>query len=223
MSKKPKNNYIYKPYSEAKSLMREADVLLFRGRGVGSFLIKKMARGRHSHSAMVSWKYGKNENDVFVPLFLECIEFREWKGGRTVSLATQIQEHSGTIDVFRPSRKIQLFDNEHLDGYWVDLNPLEVTNCMRKMTGLPYGWSRIFKLAKVHFLGLRLANTTNVDDEWVANTYPVCSTAVSRSLRKGYADPVHWLADSDTEPPDLARSSMLNYIFTLVSDDVKNK
>lgn len=221
MPLKPKNNYIYKRYDEAQSLIREADILLFRGRSISSFFIKKASRGRHSHAAIASWKYGRDDNKLFVPLFLECIEFREWQGGRTVSLETQVQRHSGIIDVFRPSRKIQLFDSEHLDGYWVDLNPLEVTNCMRKMTGLPYGWSRIFKLAGVHFFGFRLANTINVDDEWVANTYPVCSTAVSRSVRKGYSDPVHWLADSHTEPPDLARSSMLNYIFTLVSNDAK--
>ena len=202
MFRKPQNNFKYQPYSKAKLLIREADILLFRGRGISSFFIKKASRGRHSHAAVASWKYGRKEHGIFEPLLL----------------ATQVQKYSGTIDVFRPSRRIQIFDDEHLDGYWVDLNPLEITNCMRKMTGLPYGWSRMFKLAGVHFLGFRLANTINVDDEWVANTYPVCSTAVSRSIRKGYSDPVHWLADSHTEPPDLARSSMLNYIFTLVDD-----
>ncbi len=222
MFTKPRNNYIYRKYSEVESLIREADILLYRGKGISSFLLKKASRGRHSHAAIASWKYSKNEQGIFVPTVLECIEFREWMGGRTVSLRTQIEEYSGTIDVFRPSRKIQLFDAERPEGYWVNLNPLEVTNCMRKMTGLPYGWKRIIKLAGHHMLGLRLINTVNVDDEWVANTYPVCSTAVSRSVRKGYADPVHWLADSHTEPPDLARSSMFSYMYTLVDDDDKD-
>ena len=71
------------PYSEALPLIQEADILLFRGKGIISWLIKRYGSGVHSHVGIAHWD---NDN-------LQCVEFREFKGGRSVSLKTQVVWH----------------------------------------------------------------------------------------------------------------------------------
>src|SRR5690348_1590650 len=80
--------------NEAKNLIQEADVLLFRGKGIFSKILMKAAGGEYSHVAIAGW----NLEDKI----LECIEFREWIGGRTTNLSHQIEQHNGLIDVYRP-------------------------------------------------------------------------------------------------------------------------
>ena len=71
------------PYREAMSQIQEADVLLFRGEGLISWLIKRYGSGVHSHAAIAHW----DDDD------LQCIEFREFKGGRAVSMKSQVETH----------------------------------------------------------------------------------------------------------------------------------
>ena len=65
-------------YGRAKELIQEGDILLFRGSGIIGFLIKRYTAGVHSHVALAH----KDGN------ILECVEFREFMGGRSVSLTT---------------------------------------------------------------------------------------------------------------------------------------
>ncbi len=76
------------PYREAMSQIQEADVLLFRGEGLISWLIKRYGSGVHSHAAMAHW----DDDD------LQCVEFREFKGGRAVSMKSQVATHPNNID-----------------------------------------------------------------------------------------------------------------------------
>ena len=43
------------PYSQALEQIEEADVLLFRGEGLISWLIKRYGSGVHSHVGMAHW------------------------------------------------------------------------------------------------------------------------------------------------------------------------
>lgn len=208
---------IYKKYKEVRIDIWESDVLLFRGNGLISKLIKIAGKGEYSHVGLASWQWSKNYHGVFVPHRLELVEFREFKGGRIVNLSTQVDQFSGLIDVYRPCRKIQTYDDQHMGGQWVSLNSIEVTDTMRLMTGLPYGWKRIWYLAKQSILGLRLFSLPNVNDDYVSSTYPVCSTAVCRSFRKSGYDLVKNKSDEDCDPSDIARSSVLSYLFTLTN------
>ena len=79
------------PFSKAMTHLKEADVLLFRGVGAISWAIKRYSSGIHSHAGMVH-RDGEH---------VQCVEFREFKGGRSVSLKTQVESHPDTIDVFR--------------------------------------------------------------------------------------------------------------------------
>ena len=54
------------PYEESLKHIKEGDILLFRGKGIISWLIKRYSSGVHSHAGMAHWD-GEN---------LECVEFR---------------------------------------------------------------------------------------------------------------------------------------------------
>lgn len=202
-------------FSNARELLREGDVLLFRGRGIVSSLIRRAGEGCYTHVGVASqvW-YGDDA-------IWECVEFREWKGGRSVNLQRYVDTNSGTIDVFRPasSRKYSVFTNNEVKEYELGYNGIAVTQTMRRMTGLPYGWKRIAWIAqhKLPLLRLFYPLSSLVSDNISEPVYPVCSTAVSYAFSKIRFDLTHHRSDQYMEPSDVARSALLHYVFTLVS------
>lgn len=202
-------------FQKARELLAEGDVLLFRGRGFWSYFIKKAAEGRYSHVGLAS-SHGTNGDRIW-----ECVEFREWKGGRSVNLSTYLSRYEGEVDVYRPSsaKRAYVFNTERNEviPVTIGLNAKAVTNIMRKMTGLPYGWKRIMLLAQMKMPLLRFFySIDSISDDSIKDLiYPICSTAVAYSFAKTGFDLVHNRADSATEPSDIARSPLLSYIFTI--------
>tara|TARA_R100000808_G_scaffold24059_1_gene54468 strand:+ start:7372 stop:7962 length:591 start_codon:yes stop_codon:yes gene_type:complete len=191
------------PYSEAVPLIQEADILLFRGKGIISWLIKRYGSGVHSHVGIAHWD---NDN-------LQCVEFREFKGGRSVSLKTQVDNSPFGIDVFRAAKRVD-YEN---DSYVLDdITKEKISSIMLKLTGLPYGWRNIWKLVKHYIPFCRLAQQ-NIKDNNATKIF-VCSTAAAYAYRMAYIDPVPYLADSAVTPSDLARSALFEYQFTLQKD-----
>jgi hypothetical protein len=185
------------------SQIQEADVLLFRGEGLISWLIKRYGSGVHSHAAIAHW----DDDD------LQCIEFREFKGGRAVSMKSQVETHPNNIDVFRAASYIEFGDKDYrLTKDMAD----EITGVMKNITGLPYGWKNFWKLGKHYLPFCRLAEQ-NIKDDDPTNVF-VCSTAVVYAYRQAYLDPVPYLADSAVTPADLARSCLFEYKFTIQKD-----
>lgn len=209
---------IYLEFDEAAKYIKEGDVLLFRGDGFISQLISRIGKGVHSHVAMASWRAEPGSST------LECVEFREFRGGRTVTLKSQVNNHPGKIDVFRVSpsyTKVSFVTGEVITQLKYD--GLAATNYLRDLTGLPYGWERIWTMLKRHISVLRLFLDPVVSDEESDQTYPVCSTAVCRTIQHVYVDPVPYKPNWLVEPADLARSSLLNYMFTLGTPEVKDE
>jgi len=208
-------NKILLPYDTAKSLIEEGDVLLFRGRGIVSYFIGRASESKYTHVGVASWHNGDGG-------LLECVEFREGKGGRTVNLERVVNDlPDDTIDVYRP---IPYWSRWHFnavrnEAYTVrsEFNGKAVTNAMRKLTGLPYGWKRIWWIAKHKLMGFRLFY--NVDDLMVDSLgeviYPVCSTAIAYAFNKNGFDLINNRSDEWTEPADIAQSARLGYLFTL--------
>ena len=191
------------PYSEALPLIQEADILLFRGKGIISWLIKRYGSGVHSHVGIAHWDNGN----------LQCVAFREFKGGRSVSLKTQVDNSPFGIDVFRAAKRVD-YEN---DSYVLDdSTKFKITTIMLKLTGLPYGWKNIWKLFKHYLPFCRLA-PQNIKDNNATKIF-VCSTAAAYAYRTSYIDPVPYLADSAVTPSDLARSSLFQYQFTIQKD-----
>jgi len=222
------------PYTKVRHLIKDSDVLLFRGTGIVSWFIRKAGEGDYSHVGLASWResdFGQNRLDI--------VEFREGNffkllvggdagHGRHLTLSSQVRKFSGQIDVFRP------VDNCAYDVYDVDtgliykktksLNGKEITDAMRDMEGIPYGWKQIWGFCKYNMLGLRLIYNTSrrvLDDDYPSQNFPVCSTSIAKLFREHYFDLVPHRSDASTEPSDLARSALLNYLFTLTWDGVE--
>jgi hypothetical protein len=197
-------------YDKAEEILQEGDILLFRGKGLISFLIQRYTGGLHSHVALAS-----KCNDVWM-----CVEFREFKGGRSVSLKNQVGKNPTNIDVFRPLSSVS-FQKMNEDKTITTVNKTYTNEMAHSMTqdiiswtGQEYGWKNIFQMFSRFLPGIRLLRGQDTNDEDVARA-KVCSTAVAIALRKEYMDPVPYLADDRVSPADLARSPLLQYLFTI--------
>lgn len=215
------------PYSEAKPLIKEGDILLFRGKGCISKIIGAMTETSYSHVGVASWVNGQHSDGV-----LECVEFREGSalmslinsnaggGGRSINLEQAIRKQPDQIDVYRPIPKFTsiVFNDETkaAELVTIDFDGKCVTNVMRKMTGLPYGWKRIWWMTKHKLVLWRLRDKSSLmNDELKDIIYPVCSTSTSYAFTKCGYDLVKNRADEWMEPGDIAKSARLNYLFTL--------
>lgn len=206
---------IKKRFHEIKSDIKEGDILLFRGNSIVSRFINVYGGGLHSHVALASWHNGGSG-------ILECLEFKEWKGSRATLLETQVKQNDGLIDVFRPSSSyFNLTFNEKtgiIKEEKVEFDGKAVTNCMRRITGLPYGYRRIWWIAqhKLPFLRFFYNISKTIEDENGGELiHPVCSTALSSCFSKCNYDLVKNKHYNWTEPSDISRSNLLNYLFTL--------
>ncbi len=207
------------PYNKiAKKLIQEGDVLLHRSNAWYSKVIQRMTRSEYSHVSLASWHNGNN--------LLEIIEFHGLRGGgNTRILSRVVKEESECIDVYRPVRKQQRIklDVQTLTAQWHTyyFNDKNTTNTMRKLTGLPYGWKRMWWFIKQYLVGLRLFyNMNDIMDDTVKDVVaPVCSTSIAYVFSKNDFDLIPNKSDTCVKPGDLACSPMLNYLFTLKWDD----
>lgn len=202
------NGRKYIKWSEAQHLLESGDVLLFRGKGIISFLIQRYTGGIHSHAAILARRNGD----------FMCVEFREFKGSRSVTLESQFKDNPTSIDVFRPLKKVNYDVVE--DGVVKNVEKVytkDVANAVSKdiisWTGQEYGWKNIWSMFKRYIPGLRLFSQNLKDDE-IAEAM-VCSTAVTVAIRRNYMDPVPYMADDRVSPAGLARSPLLQYLFSI--------
>jgi hypothetical protein len=176
--------------------IRDGDLLLFRGRGAVARLIGVAGRSEYSHAARAVW-WG---NDLF------CCEVRELRGGRAVTLASQVRRFPGLIDVFEvnPSNR------------WREYNRRGAVRYMRRLAGCDYGYLGVLQAALRHAPLWRFLVHPDSDDQRAPGQPPFCSQASTMADRLGGGvDPVPHLADRLTEPADLARSPFYRYRFTL--------
>lgn len=203
----------YLPYDKARPLIQEGDVLLFRGQKWYSFFIKKITQSLYSHAALASWHNGDGG-------MLEIIEFHLFSGGATKNLDRIAKNKPGIIDIYRPSPQRYDLTYDHERGVVTKVSDYDgkaVTNTMRALTSLPYSLLKIGLLARGYIFGLRLLNNVwkMSDDTVQSSVTHVCSTSVAYSMNVNGYDLVKNRADLLTEPGDLAKSSLLNYLFTI--------
>ena len=176
--------------------IRDGDLLLFRGRGAVARMIGVAGRSDYTHAARAVW-WG---NDLF------CCEVRELRGGRAVTLESQVRRFPSLIDVFEvnPSNRWREYDRRGAVRY------------MRRLAGCDYGYLGIVQAALRHLPLVRCLVRPDSDDKRVTDQPPFCSQASTMADRLGGGvDPVPHLADRLTEPADLARSPFYRYRFTL--------
>lgn len=176
--------------------IRDGDLLLFRGRGLVARLIGVAGRSEYTHAARAVW-WG---NDLF------CCEVRELKGGRAVTLESQVRRFPGAIDVFEvnPNRR------------WREYSRRGAVRFIRRLAGCDYGYRGVAAAALRHLPLWRFLVRPDLDDRRRDTQPPFCSQACAMADRLGgRVDPAPHLADRLTEPGDLARSPFYRYRFTL--------
>jgi len=182
--------------SEVAGQIKDGDLLLFRGNGAIARLIAVAGRSDYTHAGRAVW-WG---NDLF------CCEVRELKGGRAVTLESQVAKHPGLIDVFEVNPSLR----------WREFDRRGAVRFIRRLAGCDYGYRGVWLAALRHLPVWRLWMQADSDDRRVADQPPFCSQACAMADRIGGGiDPVPHLADRLTEPADLARSPFYRYRFTL--------
>ena len=183
--------------SDVAADIRDGDLLLFRGRGAIARLIGVAGRSDYTHAARAVW-WG---NDLF------CCEVRELRGGRAVTLESQVRqvprahrrlrgESLEPLAGVRPPRRRAI----HAAAGWLRL---------RLSRGAPGGAAARAAVAIPGPPGQRRPDAS-------PDQPPFCSQASTMADRLGGGvDPVPHLADRLTEPADLARSPFYRYRFTL--------
>jgi hypothetical protein len=192
-------------YADVRDQIQNADQLLFRRqrRKLISCIICAAGRGDHSHAAKAVWWTPPSNSHR--PVLL-CCEVREFKGGRAVTLSSQVHQYDQLIDVYRPNP----------ENRWPQYDPDGSAAYMLRLAGQQYNYAGIWRAALLHLPFTQLWATVDVDDASPDGAARFCSQACSEADRVGGGvDPVPHLADSETEPADLARSPFYLYKFTL--------
>lgn len=174
----------------------DGDLLLFRGRGLFSRIIKIGGRSEYSHAAMTGWCRG----------MLMCLEMRERAGGRCVTLESQVKRLPGQIDVYTVRAEFAKL----YSGF-------DAATEMLRKCGREYGATSLIAAAFSHLAIARLFHTpATVDDVKREDLPEFCSQAVSTAAQFGGGfDPCPNAAGRMTEPGDLARSNLWQYRWTL--------
>jgi len=188
-------------YAKARDQIAAGDVLLFRPQrwALHSKLICVAGRSDYCHAAMVDWL-----SQVGHPS-LQCLEMVA-TGGRSTSLARQVESYPGLIDLYALTIAPAERNRVRQRAVWM----------MRRMIQRPYGFCAMLRVAFRHLAFIRLFCKPETDDMLYTGRPPFCSQAIAAAYRFGRLDVVPRLSDSMTEPGDLARSSYFDYRFTLI-------
>lgn len=199
-------------YSEAHPLINEADILLFKHGGFPSvgWMIGKYSQSPYSHIGLAS-----REGSEIV-----CLEFREFIGSRKYPLKQYIEENPRRIDVFRVCYKITIpeydFGHVHDNNITFTHNKAKlITDYARTLIGKKYSWYLIFGMVASFIPFVRLKQKISFGNDEEETLSFVCSTLVNHTYRRYYTDLVKFLPDAYTKPGDIARSPIINYLFTL--------
>jgi len=211
------NPNIQLPYSIARCLIQQADVLLFRHDkfpGIGWF-IGQYTRSPYSHVGLAHWEGDK----------LYCIEFREFKGSRHYPLSKYICA-GYKIDVFRPCLSVTypIINEDEKDlqvlqetKNFTPHTANDIIYTSHDLLGEPYSYWVIWQIFKLYIPFVRFfvrQRNLEKNDEIDPKSF-VCSTLVTFSYRKHFLDPVPCLPDSYTTPGDLARSQLFHKLFEI--------
>ena len=205
-------------FDDAIQYLENGDLALFSWSGFFGNLIKIQTVSNYNHVGVVVHTNGK-----YNPPIWEVAEYREFIGSRIVSLQNYVEQNPGKIDIYRHARYNYKYyfcpQQKRIVEVKVKFEGEKFTECMRKLTGLPYGWSRIFYIWATRIPILRwFCNydeiLSDLPDEKLISA--VCSTSVAHCHSQIGWDSTRNKADKYIEPADFARSANLDYIFTLI-------
>lgn len=129
-----------------------------------------------------------------------------WPQGRMEFLVNLVEQYPGQLDWFRTDPK---------NIYNIDRD--KIAEAALKSVGEPYGIGKLIYIIMLRIPILWRFISPVTDDGWRSPLLgKICSEGVSEWLRAGGVDPVPHLADSLTEPADLARSLLFEPAYSLI-------
>lgn len=190
----------YLPLSNAKPLIRDSDLIVWRGPG----FVARRGGGVEYHASKLGW-WG---DDLF------SLDTHWRRGGDIRLLKTDVAAFSGRLDWYRVNPNDLPYDREGALDF------------MRELVDRPYGWRHLACAGCRHVWPIRLFVSREITDETQENCKfpPFCSEACSGSDRIGGGyDPCPSRADCLTRPCDMAASDFYQYAGTLICDaDARN-
>jgi len=222
-----KRKLIYVPYDEARKHILDGDVLLYRGRGLLAWAIRHMGRSEYHHVAMAGWTNGGAKD----PKSRLMAHEMRYTGGQMNLLSSHMRKHAGHVDVYRAAdtftrmRWVPCEVNGAVGMPVIEHHCFDRKGAVITMRDLcqqgAYGFPQFCMLLMLHTPFLRFFLNPVIDDEYPCGYAPaICSEGVAVALRKNFTDVVNNMSDQYTEPADLARSPLLNYMFTLAAPTI---
>lgn len=176
-------------YADARGQIRHGDVLLFRGRGLFSCIIKRRTRSTYSHAALAFWIGSR----------LMLAESREGQGVRLLPLSAAVRDVA--VHVYRPRQPLLAREAD------------VVFDRALSLLGQAYGWHEIGRIALSLIPGWPAPTWSPRDDR--PSSSPICSQYVSICYRAAGRDLVPNLDDGSTTPGDLSRSAALDRVLVI--------
>lgn len=181
-------------YHKFRAEMRDADVLLFKGRGWVSNIIKWKTQSAYSHAGLVAW-WGDRL------MVLEAVG----NGVRATPISYNLKKYKGGIDYFRCT--------ENLSGP----TRQSMLSFAQKQLGKEYDHKRLFGFFIKLMLNKPLQKSESVK---VPSTF-FCSEYVAEIYEQADCDLVIEHSSQYTSPDKLACSEKLKFVGTLKSAKIK--
>jgi len=201
------NRIVFKSVDECRPYMRSGDVLLTRGEGFISGIIRAYTGHEETHAALLDT--GAKWQRFDDPMPVKVHEVREWVGAQSIDIAEAVAKAPGRIDFYR-------LDPHNRWGDQLERNA--VVRKARSWTSrkMPYGYLTVILAFFLHLPFVRFLTRRDTRDfrEWAI--FPDCSAFVSGCLQYGGLDPVPNLSHRSVEPGHLGNSLALEYESTLV-------
>lgn len=179
-------------YEEYRSQMRNGDILLFKGKGWLSEIIKWKTGSAYSHAGLVAW-WGERL------MVLEAVG----AGVRATPISYNLEKYKGGIDYFRCTEDIS------------DSVRSGMLNFAQKQLGKEYDLGRLFGF----FIKLmRNQPLQETETATVPSTF-FCSEYVAEVYEQAGCDLVSTLSSQYTSPDKLANSELLEFVGTLKQPD----
>lgn len=173
-------------YEQYRSLIKNGDVLLYRGTGITSWLIQKISRSAYSHVGIAAWW-----NDRL--MVLEAVG----KGVRACAMSENLRRYHGSVDYFWCRETITDEDRMKM----LEFAQLQLG---KEYNFLEVGWSGFCAA-----LGLPVKNRDGSLKHPAGKFF--CSQYVSDIFRAGGVDLAIQFSSDRTPPGAIAESPLLKF------------
>lgn len=179
-------------YQQYRNQMKDGDILLFKGKGWLSSIIKWKTNSSYSHAGIVLWW-----NDRL--MVLEAVG----RGVIATPISYNLTKYEGGIDYFRPSFDIEPDTRTAMAQF------------SQAQLGKEYDTGQLLKFGLKLMLGSKLSSS---DRAQKAGQY-FCSQYVADIYARHGLDLALGLSDDYTSPDRLAESEKLEFVGTLKKSD----